>query len=578
VGAGGTSGAGGGGAASGGTGGGSTGGAGGGGVNRDAATGAGGGASTPDGGGPVPSVTVDSNLPCVRGPLAASVTWPGQNTIVCGNVMVPSGMTLTIEAGATVAFDPGASLQVASGGRLVAEGTAGKRITFTKSSAGNWGNVTILGGPGSPESRISFAHFEGNAASLSGARAIPAIHVLGGTAWLNNLTFGNTASPYVHVDGASFVISECTFPATSARFEPVHGTMGIKAGGHGIISRNFFGPIMGYNDAVDFTGGNRPGPIIHFINNVMIGSDDDLLDLDGTDAWVEGNIFAKVHRARETPDSATAVSGGKDGANTSEITMIGNLAFDVDGLSNAKEGNFYVLINNTLVRQDRTAGVDTDAAVLTLADDRTVEGAGFLLEGNILVDIEKLTRNHVAAMVTLKDNLMPLAWMGPGSGNAMADPKLKRIPQVGDVTFTTWAQGQIVRDWFSLQAGSPAAGTGPNGIDKGGVIPLGVSLSGAPVGMTSQKTATLVVGPHRTGSGIAAEGWPMGAGYTHYKHRLDNGAWSGETPIATPITLTELAAGPHTVEVVGKRDSGLYQNDPLFGVDAVVTKATWTVQ
>jgi hypothetical protein len=43
--------------------------------------------------------------------------------------------------------------------------------------------------------------------------------------------------------------------------------------------------------------------------------------------------------------------------------------------------------------------------------------------------------------------------------------------------------------------------------------------------------------------------------------------------------LTNLADGPHYVEVTGKRDSGLYQDDPLFGEDAVLTRSTtWTVQ
>jgi len=36
--------------------------------------------------------------------------------------------------------------------------------------------------------------------------------------------------------------------------------------------------------------------------------------------------------------------------------------------------------------------------------------------------------------------------------------------------------------------------------------------------------------------------------------------------------------GPHFVEAVGKRDSGLYQDEPLFGEDAIVTRSpTWIV-
>src|SRR6185369_74198 len=103
-------------------------------------------------------------------------------------------------------------------------------------------------------------------------------------------------------------------------------------------------------------------------------------------------------------------------------------------------------------------------------------------------------------------------------------------------------------DWFSLKTGSPAQATGPNGRDKGAVVPLGASISGEPVGATPANSAVLRVEFNRTGSGIPTSGFPNGSGYTHYKWRLDGGAWSAETPIATPIVLTGFGNGPHRVE------------------------------
>src|SRR4030095_1370632 len=78
-------------------------------------------------------------------------------------------------------------------------------------------------------------------------------------------------------------------------------------------------------------------------------------------------------------------------------------------------------------------------------------------------------------------------------------------------------------------------------------------------------TATLNVGVNRTGSGIPTSGFPNGSGFTHYRWRLDGGSWSAETPIATPITLSGLTAGPHRVDASGKLDSGFYQDDSVFG-------------
>ncbi|WP_164930458.1 chitobiase/beta-hexosaminidase C-terminal domain-containing protein [Geobacter sulfurreducens] len=84
-----------------------------------------------------------------------------------------------------------------------------------------------------------------------------------------------------------------------------------------------------------------------------------------------------------------------------------------------------------------------------------------------------------------------------------------------------------------------------------------VTLAGAPGGTTKLTSATLTVG----GSGVAA-----------YKFKLDNGAWSAETPLATKISLAGLAAGTHTVSVVGRNGSGVWQ------ANADATTASWTVE
>ena len=272
------------------------------------------------------------------------------------------------------------------------------------------------------------------------------------------------------------------------------------------------------------------------------------------------------------------MSGGDDSGHTSEVTIIGNIFYDCDQAAMAKQGNFFTLINNTIVHQTQQGGEDTDAGVICLADAGTEEGAGMYLEGNIIYDAEKLVRNLTAAQVTFTNNLMSLPWTGAGGGNSTGDPVFKHLPQLSETTFSTWEQAQVMREWLSLLPGSPATGTGPNGRDKGGVIPLGASVSGEPIGTTVLDSAILTVGPVRTGSGIPTAGFPYGSGYTHYRWKLDTGAFSPEIPATTPIVLTGLANGPHTVTVVGKNDALYYQNDPFFGSDATVTQSrTWTV-
>ncbi|HXG48670.1 MAG TPA: CotH kinase family protein, partial [Methylomirabilota bacterium] len=395
-------------------------------------------------------VTVSGNV--------ATTTWTaaGGPYLVSGDLTIPAGATLTIEAGTTVYLGAGVNIIVANGGRLVAEGTDTRRIRFTRppGSAGSWGGINVNGSAGSPETRIAYAHFEFNDDT--------AIHVTDGTVFLDHLTFGNPARQYVSLDRASFVVQHCHFPAITGSFEPVHGSGGIKAGGRGIFRRNFWGRVRGYNDALDFTGGNRPGPILQVLDNVFMGSDDDLLDLDSTDAWVEGNIFLHVHR-NGSPDSASAVSGGADNADTSQITILRNLFYDVDQAANAKQGNFYTMLHNTIVEQTIAGSQDPEGGVVILADEGTAEGAGIYLEGNIISGAENLVRNRTAALVTFSNNIIHALtgapWTGPGGGNSTDDPLFTYLPTPAETTnFANWTQAQVMWEWFSLQTGSPAVG------------------------------------------------------------------------------------------------------------------------
>ncbi|MBI5385083.1 MAG: lamin tail domain-containing protein [Verrucomicrobia bacterium] len=529
----------------------------------------------------------DASVQTVSGAITSDTAWTAANGPyqVTANLTINNGATLTIQAGTTIYLASGVNITVANGGRLLADGTDSAHIRFTRvPGGGNWGGITVNGGAGSPETRFAYANFEANGST--------AIHSTGGTVFLDHLTFGNTAVQYVSLDGSSFVVQDCVFPTATAAFELVHGNGGIKAGGRGLFLRNFFGLANGYNDVVDFTGGNRPGPILQFLDNVFIGSGDDHLDLDGTDAWIEGNIFLHAHK-NGSPDSSSAISGGLTGSDRSEITIVGNLIYDCDQAANAKEGNFYTFYNNTIVRTTKRGGTDTVSCVGLLADVNTQEGAGMYFEGNIIDDAEQLVYGRTNAVVTFTNNLISrlagAAWTGPGGNNGTNDPLFKYVPAVTETSnFTSWAAAQVLWDWFSLRTGSPAAGKGPNGTDQG--IPLqrfnastvrpllGASLSGEPDAVTGQNFATLTVGLNRTGNGIPASSWANGSGFTHYMWRLDGGAWSAETPITTPITLTALSEGAHYVEVTGKRDCGFYQDDTIYGRDAVLTHSrTWVV-
>lgn len=84
--------------------------------------------------------------------------------------------------------------------------------------------------------------------------------------------------------------------------------------------------------------------------------------------------------------------------------------------------------------------------------------------------------------------------------------------------------------------------------------PPAAIVSGVPVTPTGSTGATLSIG---------------GADIVVYRYKLDSGVYSDEIPVATPISLTLLSEGPHTVSVVGRDYAGNWQ--------VTATTVNWTV-
>ena len=198
--------------------------------------------------------TLNTATSIAGGNLTTNAEWSTNSSPyqVTGNLTIPAGITLSIQPGTTVFFDPNVNLTVANGGRLLAEGTAAAPIYFTRTPSSNstWGGLIIKGNGNSPETRLAYTHLDFNGTTN--------IHAAGSTLFVDHVTFGSTLHQYLALDDASFIVQNCIFPTPTAGFEPVHGTGGIKSGGHGLFLRNYFGAPNGYSDIIDFTGGNRP--------------------------------------------------------------------------------------------------------------------------------------------------------------------------------------------------------------------------------------------------------------------------------------------------------------------------------
>src|SRR6185503_12450846 len=100
-------------------------------------------------------------------------------------------------------------------------------------------------------------------------------------------------------------------------------------------------------------------------------------------------------------------------------------------------------------------------------------GRGILMNGNILWDLHSSTpfivfTNGTMFMVA-NDNIIQGTNMMFG-GNSTNDPM-----------FVNWQAGityQNIKSNLALLPASPAKGTGPNGLDRGALVPSGASISG----------------------------------------------------------------------------------------------------
>lgn len=503
----------------------------------------------------------DATITPITSNVSANTTWSaGDGPFeITNSISIEPGSTLNIEPGTTVYVAPSVNISVASGGILNAVGSESAPIRFMQKSGvtTNWGGLTINGTAGSPRSTLAWVIFDKNNNT--------ALHTSSADVSLDHLTFLNPAKQYLSLDGSSFEVSNCVFPSATAQFEPVHGTGGVRAGGRGIIRDCWFGKPIGYSDVVDFTGGKRPSPIVRFYRNTFIGSDDDILDLDGTDAWVEGNLFMHCHRNASSPDSSSAVSGGSDSGHVSNITVLRNMMYDCDNGVTMKQGNSAAVLYNTMIHTTKVGGIETGSGaendigtgVLNLADEGIASGNGFVAEGNIIWDAESLTRNYRAATpnVNFINNILPTAWSGVGSGNSVIDPllNLNLIPTPGTAT-----EAQV-RAAYVPQSCSAALGTGARGWDKGATAPAGIAISRLLANRTNASTATFTFGPF----GTFSYGTPVwNYGYVAYRWSLDGGAVSAEIPSSTPLVLTGLTNGTHTLSVEGKTDAANWQDAP----------------
>ncbi|RYD33164.1 MAG: hypothetical protein EOP86_14015, partial [Verrucomicrobiaceae bacterium] len=588
--------------------------------------------------------------------------WTVENSpyLLTGNVTVPAGVTLRIDPGVSVFAQRNCRLTV-RGGRLIAAGTADRRITFSsvpgslatsdadpvkngiQTGPPKWGGVRLYDSM-AQENVVAWADFmDAQGTSPAGEENYGSLGFIRSWGLVEHCTWAGTHLRMCYGRNSKMTVRHNTFPDMFI-FDPVlnrienttdfpgsadnnqeplkveypttdaevtgsaNFTNGQPRNGWWRVYHNDFHGNRGHNDVFDADSGRwgQPGQfVLDCRYNHFHGlSGDEHIDLGG-DAYIASNYFERATKDQWTSDTgySNAISSGDKGTGTT-IMVVRNVFTDLDHAINLKANTGTIFEHNTVARfhpdydysgttlggTPFTQAVKCAPINVFIPEDGSdpTRGDGGWIGWNIFSEVPRVVSgadsrksggnviHNVTTKLEFGLNLfhgLGTTELGANHPGGVFDPAYSGN-RPGDPGFADAENGD-----FTLLPGSDALGTGPGGLDYGVTIPEWAYIIGGPTGKTSAPTASFTIG----GPGVVA-----------YKWKLDDGAWSdpviigaggvfprsGATVRQAVLSLTALADGPHTLQVLGQDMAGNWQdNDPAVesGTQAAPTVRAWTV-
>lgn len=363
----------------------------------------------------------------IAGQLEGDARWTADNVYrLTDLVLVPDGVTLTIDAGARVQGVERSALIVLPGGRLDARGTADNPIVFTSDkpvgerTRGDWGGVALLGR----------APVNGSTPLLEGVDLPAETITYGGDA--PGSTCGTLT--YARIEFAGFALQ---------RNEELNGLTLAGCGSGTDIS--YVQIHLGQDDGLEIFGGTVQ---LHHI--VVTRAKDDSLDWDR--GWAGGIQFLAIQRGGLDNSSdpsgieASSLKAGSEGPTepisdpvVSNVTLIGSGDTEVDERALYFKDGTQGTITNVLV-------ADWGREVISVKGEDSVAplAAGTLQLGTTLVGILPGTvlapgpedesdddgGFNEAEWVTTQPQIV-----------TVADPAELRIGRAADLTEPDWVPG-----------------------------------------------------------------------------------------------------------------------------------------
>jgi hypothetical protein len=375
-------------------------------------------------------IIYEASTTTVGGTLSGNTSWTsGMGTIrVTSDVVVPSGVTLSVGNGVVVLLSPGVSIRATAGGTIDVAGTETNPDFFLPADANsNWGAINATGSGAS----ITARHIETAAGAIT----------------FNSQANGLIEDSYLH-DRSSILTANSAGTITTRRIHVRNYSETIYNSGTIAIAEDSLYEDLRTSDAdsLEIQGG-PPGSIVHrctFRNS--LGSNSDAVDFNGTSgARVESCLIHNI-----TDKGISLGASGQGGSPDFGITISNCLIYHVDTGIAVKDGSTATLYDTTI--SDSAFGMRLYQKFSTpIGGGHVTNGYNNIIWGNT-TSLDLL--NGATVDVDYSDVQGTNA---PGTGNIDANP-----------LFVNAAAGD-----YRLQPASPCIDTGRNESTMGAKSPVG---------------------------------------------------------------------------------------------------------
>ncbi|MDY7077298.1 MAG: CotH kinase family protein [Chloroflexota bacterium] len=356
--------------------------------------------------------------------------------VITADIIVPAGITLTIEPGVTLQFQADRSLQV-KGGRLLAEGTAAQPIVFTRQGGGYWGGILL--DSTQADNRIRYAVIEYTKEVIS----YPRSH--GVSAYGSRVTIADSVLRYTD---ASVAVQ--TYPwggndptiyllrneIHDIESDAVHVTDGYAfiQGNHIHDIRHGIWPVEG----IEVSHMDATTPAVLLDNHIHDVSDD-CLDLNHSSAIIERN---ELHHCGDK---------GITIGHISSTTLVNNLIYNCAGKEEDQYSGTGIAIKDSAVSHIVNNTVSDCRHGIYLYEGHPGDGGGVATIVNCILwgneNGANLELDALSVVTVTYSDVEVDEGVWPGDGNMNADP-LFRAPQNGSY--------QLLEDSPCVDTGTPA--------------------------------------------------------------------------------------------------------------------------